>query len=294
MMRFDSAAEPFDVEVPGGTLAAQRVRGGEEALLLHGGPGLSEHLDELAEELHREGVGTLRYQQRGVSPSTLEGPFDVQRQAADAVAVLDAARVEQAWLVGHSWGGYLALQVATRFPDRVLGVLAIGTLGAIGDGGAAELGPTILSRLDDAVRAELAEIDAREEAGDATEEDALRFFTLTWPGYFGDPNAAAPVPTDVRMSDRCLVETLASIEREAQRLEAAIANCAVPVVFLHGALDPIDIEASARATAAALPEAEVIALPQTGHFPWLECPGSTADALAVLRAKARRRLSPSL
>lgn len=283
MMQIDRGAEQLEATVPGGTLAAQRLGDGEAALLLHGGPGLSEHLGELAAELRGSGVATVRYQQRGVPPSTVEGPFDVERHAADAVAVLDAARVDRAWLVGHSWGGYLALRVATRFPERVSGVLAIGTLGAVGDGGAGQLGPNILSRLDEATRAELAELEAREEAGTATEEDALRGFALAWPGYFADPANAPACPRDIRLSEAGHLETVASIERDAERVASAVARCAVPVVFLHGSADPIDFEGSARATAAVMPRAKVIVLPGVGHFAWLEQPGSAAGAFAALR-----------
>jgi pimeloyl-ACP methyl ester carboxylesterase len=283
MMQIDPGAERLEVGVPGGTLAAQRLGDGEVALLLHGGPGLSEHLGELAAELRGSRVATLRYQQRGVPPSTVEGPFDVERHAADAVAVLDAAGAERAWLVGHSWGGYLALQIATRCPERVSGVLAIGTLGAIGDGGAEQLGPNILARLDEATRSELSELDAREEAGAATQEDALRGFALAWPGYFADPANAPAVPRDIRLSERGHVETVASIEHDAERLASALPSCEVPVVFLHGAADPIDIEASAQATAAVMQRARVIVLPGIGHFAWLEQPGSAAGAFAALR-----------
>lgn len=284
MMQVDPGAARLEVVVPGGVLQAQRLGDGEVVLLLHGGPGISEHLAELAAELRAAGVATLRYQQRGVPPSTLEGPFDVGRHVADAIAVIEAAATESAWLVGHSWGGYLALQIVTRFPERVRGVLAIGTLGAVGDGGAAQLGPTILSRLDAAARAEIAELEAREEAGCPAEKDDLRFFTLTWPGYFGDPAAAPPVPANISLSERCFVETIASVDREAERLADAISDCAVPVVFLHGDLDPMDLEGSARATAAAMPRTEIVVIPGVGHFPWLECPGSAAEALAMLRA----------
>ena len=163
-------------------------------------------------------------------------------------------------------GGYLALRVATRFPERVSGVLAIGTLGAVGDGGAGQLGPNILSRLDEATRAELAELEAREEAGTATEEDALRGFALAWPGYFADPANAPACPRDIRLSEAGHLETVASIERDAERVASAVARCAVPVVFLHGSADPIDLEGSARATAAVMPRAKVIVLPGVGHF----------------------------
>jgi len=50
------------------------------------GPGLSDITEELAAE-HRRPVSTIRYQQRGLAPSTVEGPFRVEQNVADALAV---------------------------------------------------------------------------------------------------------------------------------------------------------------------------------------------------------------
>src|SRR5689334_16048724 len=153
VMRPDPTGSRFEAAVPGGAIVAQRAGVGDPALLLHGGPGLSEHLDELAEELRRARLSTVRFQQRGVAPSTREGPFDVARHVADAIAVLDVAGIERAWLIGHSWGGYLALQIASRHPERALGILAIGSLGGVGDGGAESLGPNLLAKVSEEARA---------------------------------------------------------------------------------------------------------------------------------------------
>ena len=228
----------------------------------------------------------MRYQQRGLAPSTLEGPFDVERHVADAIAVLDTVGAERAWFVGHSWGGYLALQLATRHPGRVRGVLAIGTLGGVGDGGGSTLGPNLMARIDAAARAELDELDAREAAGTATDDDLRRGLVLLWPAYFGDAATAPPFPADLRASMEAHLGTMASIEPEIDRLSTALAVCDVPAVFLHGERDPIDLDASARATSDAMPRAELIALDGIGHFPWLEQPGCAADALARLVALA--------
>jgi len=63
---------------------------GEPVLLLHGGPGIScEYMEDVAEALAGEHDVVL-YQQRGVPPSSTEGPFDLPTAVADAVAVLDA------------------------------------------------------------------------------------------------------------------------------------------------------------------------------------------------------------
>ncbi|MFO0848404.1 MAG: alpha/beta fold hydrolase [Gemmataceae bacterium] len=47
------------------------------------------------------------------------GPFTVERMAADARAVLDAAGVGPAHVVGHSLGGLVSLALALANPDRV-------------------------------------------------------------------------------------------------------------------------------------------------------------------------------
>jgi pimeloyl-ACP methyl ester carboxylesterase len=53
--------------------------------------------------------------------------------AADLVAVLDALQVRQAFLVGHSAGGVIAMQVALDHPSRVLGLVLVGTASECND-----------------------------------------------------------------------------------------------------------------------------------------------------------------
>ncbi len=49
----------------------------------------------------------------------LPGPYGMARHAADCVAVLDALNVASTVVVGHSMGGFVALVLADRHPDRV-------------------------------------------------------------------------------------------------------------------------------------------------------------------------------
>ena len=83
----------------------------------------------------------------GSSPSTLEGPRDIETHVADKVAVLDPLGWGRAWLVGHSWGGHLALHIAVAHPERVTGLILFETLGAIPDGGSEELVANLVARL---------------------------------------------------------------------------------------------------------------------------------------------------
>jgi pimeloyl-ACP methyl ester carboxylesterase len=58
-----------------------------------------------------------------------EGPAlaSVEEMAEWIVALLDAAKVEQAALVGHSMGSLIALECAARHPERVRAIALVGT-----------------------------------------------------------------------------------------------------------------------------------------------------------------------
>lgn len=62
----------------------------------------------------------ILYHRRGYAGSSpVDGPGSIQRDAADCVALLDALGVDRVHLVGLSYSGAVALQVAADAPDRV-------------------------------------------------------------------------------------------------------------------------------------------------------------------------------
>ena len=260
--------EPFSVETSTGPLHGFRhPTAGEPALVLHGGPGLSDYTEPLAAELS-ERFAPVRYQQRGVAPSTMRGPFTVETHVADAVAVLDALEIESGWVVGHSWGGYLAMHVAVAHPERVRGLICIDGLGAVGDGGMAAFGDE-LSRRYERLR------------GEPLPEDAS--LADYWPCYFPSPEQAPPTPPMTASHD-VFTATFASITEHVERgtLERALPSVRRPAVFVHGDGDPLPPQASA-ASAELLEGARLEILEGCGHFPWLDCPGSIVAAIARAR-----------
>jgi len=265
-------------EVPGGSIIAWQAGDGPWVLVLHGGPGLSDYTESLADEL-ADAYSVIRFQQRGLAPSTTSGPFDVERHVADAVAVLDAAGAERAYVVGHSWGGHLAMHLAVAHPDRLLGLLVVDPLGAVPDGGVGEMGQNLVSRMSPAQLARAAALQEREEAGEATEEDALAGLANVWPGYFARPDQAPPMPP-IGLSVDCYAGTFESIQRhfEDKTLEQGLPSLRMPTVFVLGAGSPIPNQYGV-ASAALIPGASHRIEPDCGHFPWLERPGTVRAAL---------------
>jgi pimeloyl-ACP methyl ester carboxylesterase len=251
-------------------------------LLLHGGPGLGfDYLRDLAVELAQEN-DVAWYQQRGLAPSAAEGPFTVELDVADAGRVLDVLGWNTAFVVGHSWGGHLALHVAAALPERLLGVLAVDPLGSIGDGRWPEFDEEIFRRTPESVRARARELDELTTAGAADDELALEQMRLVWPAYFANPNAAPPMP-QLRIASERSAQMGRSIIAELPALEARLPRIRVQVGFVHGARSPMPLAASTDA-AERIPGAWVEVVDGAGHFVWVEAPGAIRAALRCLTA----------
>jgi pimeloyl-ACP methyl ester carboxylesterase len=267
--------EEFEVASEGAVLRGHVSGDGPPALLLHGGAAVDDYLEPLAAELAPL-LMTYRYTQRGTPPSTGEPPYTVEAHMADALAVLDAFEIPQAWAVGHSWGGHLALHLAVARPERLLGVIAVDPLGAFGDV-FAEQDANLRRRLTAEAVARLDGIEARRRAGEVTEAELVERFALVWPQYFADdrhPLSASPV-THVGVEASIGVNCSLAAHFERQTLAHGLPNVRLPVLFVHGELDAAPPRASAE-TAALVPGARVELIPDCGHFPWLEAPGEVA------------------
>jgi pimeloyl-ACP methyl ester carboxylesterase len=270
----------FTVPVDGGVLVGSEAGAGTAVLILHGGPA-SDDTEALA-SLLPAGLRTIRYQQRGIEPSTTSEPYDVETHVADAIAVLDARGIDQAWVIGHSWGAQLAFHLAVGHPERLIGVIGVDALGAVGDGGWGELDTTIVARLEQhspEAAAKAQELDQRAMAGNATDTEALEMFRLVWPYYFAAPEAALPLP-EVSISVPLYAGVVASVQEHFERgtLEQGLPTFSKPFVLIHGEQDPLPIEASRR-TAALVPHAILESIQHAGHMPWLEQPEAFRAAI---------------
>jgi proline iminopeptidase len=279
------ARPDFEVGEGEHRLAGWKGGDGPVVVLLHGGPGLSDYMDSLAAEL-TNGYTVVRFQQRGLAPSTTDGPFDLETQVADTLAVFDALGLRRPLVIGHSWGGHLLMHLIAAHPDRVAAALVIDPLGAVGDGGEADLGRILGERITPAAAARAQELDERAMRGEGSDGDQMEGLALLWPGYFADPPNAPPMPP-MAISVACYSETFASIHEhlERQTLVNQLPATAVPTLFLLGAESPIP-PAHGLASAALLPNAEARVIPDCGHLVWLEKPGLVRTELDRLSARA--------
>lgn len=103
---------------------------GDVVVLLHGFPQDATAWSEVATRLHGAGLRTLAPHQRGYSPGARPrrtSAYRVERLVGDVLALLDAAGVPRAHVVGHDWGGAVAWALAQAHPDRVASLVSLST-----------------------------------------------------------------------------------------------------------------------------------------------------------------------
>jgi pimeloyl-ACP methyl ester carboxylesterase len=92
--------------------------------------GLVDNLDiwrRIAPALEARGRVTCIDQRGHGSSGSPPGPYSRAQLARDVAGVLDAEHVERTILVGHSMGGIVAMETALTLPERVAGLVLIGT-----------------------------------------------------------------------------------------------------------------------------------------------------------------------
>lgn len=117
---------PPAVQVPGATLAFE-VAGPADApavLFVHAGVATRVMWDPQFADLARD-HRVIRYDTRGYGDSPGE-PIDYS-ESDDLLRVLDAAEAERAVVIGASRGGRFALDAALAAPDRVCGLVLVGS-----------------------------------------------------------------------------------------------------------------------------------------------------------------------
>src|SRR4051812_30248714 len=99
-------------------------------LVIHGAGG--SHLDWPAEIRRMPELNAIIIDLPGHGKSTGAGRNSVGAYASDVLALLDALKLQKVILAGHSMGGGIALLLALQHPDRVLGLILVGTGAKLG------------------------------------------------------------------------------------------------------------------------------------------------------------------
>lgn len=249
--------------------------------LLSGGPGIDpDYLKGLTEQLGTSNQ-VIVVHQRGTGMS--EGPFNEEDISIDLFckdihAIKEKLKHETFILLGHSWGGMLAMHYATVFPEDLSKLLLVSSGGCnltffnyFGDNISAGLSKEKQdsSRLLSARYAQLVTIP-----GDSAKQlyfpVLFDLFNMNTSGYYYD-KSLAPVKklTEDNFSlgvNRFMINKL---YRDQWDLRDELAKVNVPTRIIIGRQDPVDLE-TAWVMRDAIPSSQLVVIEKCGHFPWVE------------------------
>jgi pimeloyl-ACP methyl ester carboxylesterase len=187
-------------------------------------------------------------------PST--APYLLRDMAADAVGLLDHLGMAQAHLVGASMGGMIAQTIAIEHPRRVRSLCSI-----MSTTGAWEVGqPT-----PEAMMAVLTPPPSDREGIIARSADVAAIIgSKTHPMDPDERRERAGASYDRAFRPEGSARQLAAILASGDRTDR-LRRLKVPTMVIHGLQDALIQPDGGRATAAAIPHAELIELADMGH-----------------------------
>lgn len=273
------------LELDGQRISVERAGQGEPLVLLHGFgestlayasvlPALAERFSVIAIDLNGFGF-TERPKDR--ASYTLAG------QARLVLSVLDHLRLDRVRLAGHSYGGGLALYLASRHPERIERLLLIdNTL------------PLYASQRRKSL------FRWRWLAGMAAHTFALRDRVIEKglrEAYFDDTRVTPELVQSY--AERLRIEGVTDAffglvgPSEEPPFRIDLASVETPTLVLWGAEDRLIEAQAAEKTSSQLPAARFVVLPACGHTPMEECPEAfLAAALPFLAGETGSAGSP--
>ena len=282
-------SEPhFTVAAGDVRLFARSVGGSPTLVVVNGGPGASHHCVARLASLASPSLRVVLYDQRGMGGST--APSDDKAYGLDQyVADLDAIRHglgdAKIHVLGHSFGGLVAMAYAAAHPDRVASLTLISSATPDWEGHVAA-GAAFEQRYAKLLAEKKVPADPPPPVGD----DCRGESNAILPALFADPDFKEPI--EETKTTLCSVHVRSATGKllRGYDLRPKLKAFTAPTLVMMGDSDPFG-EPRGRATAKALEAAhpQYAVLPKCGHFPWVECPDAFRPVIEEFLAKVAHR-----
>ncbi len=215
------------------------------------------------------------YDQRGRGESSEPpNPADatIDDDAADVGALRRALGIRRWDVLGHSWGGGVAMLAAALDRAAVRRMVLVDPVGATSDW-MSPLRRAVLERLSGAERDAVARI-SEESLGDPDPALHSAYSSAVYPAWFADSDLAVHFKPPNALSPTGAV-VLARLRREGYDWRTRLGALSTPTLVLHGALDPLPplLPLAVSGTDSyILKNARQIVVPSSGHMPFWEAP----------------------
>jgi pimeloyl-ACP methyl ester carboxylesterase len=196
------------------------------------------------------------------------GAYDLQLMAGDVLAVMDAAGVQQADLMGYSMGGRIAMELLVCAPNLF-------TSAVVGGSG-------VYTTSNPQVRAAIVRALETDDVASITDPTAL-FFRQFAESRAVDPNTIATRDPDLKALSACFTSFAAQRDDIG---ESALGRLALPRLAVVGDKDPA--LAAAQRLVEIVPNAELVVLPGEDHLSAVSAPAYKDSVASYLKAPSAR------
>lgn len=241
---------------------------GPPLVLIPGLAGGFELLGPLARLLARD-FRVISYQLRGEDdPFALRRRFDLSDLVADLIEFIDELGLERPAMLGVSFGGVLALELAARHPGR-LGALALQGTGAWFEQGLLQ---------------QVAGLVLRRYPLPTNSPFVNQFFNLLFGGR------QKPGPQFQFVTQQCWQTDQSIMAHRFEMIERfdirdRLAQVRVPTLALAGDRDLLVPPASLEALGTGIARADAVRLPRCGHLACVTRPDLVAERVRALRGE---------
>ena len=237
---------------------------GVPCLVMHGGLGLDHTylrgLDMLGDVLH---LVYYDHRHNGRSGRPPIESVTYAQLADDAESLRQHLGLGKVAVLGHSYGGFIALEYALRYPDSVSHLILVDTA-PVFDYGEEVMNNAIAKGATPAMIEAMA-------ASSANEEEMKSSLQLIFPLYFYRYQPAY----DALMAN--IIVCAAFEEHQEKMLSTyntllSLHEIGCPTLLLVGSDDFICPPSQAQRMHAHIPQSHLVVFEQSGHFPWIEEP----------------------
>ncbi|QLC64800.1 alpha/beta hydrolase [Flavobacterium sp. LPB0248] len=240
---------------------------GKPVVLLAGGPGMTAaYLEPIWKTVigYRFVVPDQRTTGKSLLVKFDATTLSVDKYVEDVEVLRTRLKLPKITIVGHSWGGMLAIAYAAKYPDKVEKLVLLNSGGVTAN---------FFTYFSDNIMMRLHEIDFEEsKKADST---GLNQILTIWPGYFFSRERALATKSDLSASSigQKYTEVSAAVSKDyaitSKARATSLKKYTAPVTIIQGRQDPVG-ESTAFETKELLPQTKIHFIEKCGHFPWLE------------------------
>jgi proline iminopeptidase len=280
------------LEVNGTTLFYKTMGAGDPIVVLHGGPGFDHrqflpYIWELATD-HK----VILYDQRGTGLSS--GPVDsasisIDSFIADIEGVREAFDIRKMNLLGHSWGGILAMFYAVRHPENLKSLILCSTAASVES--FAEMRANYEARRLPEDAELLAKIYSSEEFKSNDPQAIERFWRIYFKPYFVDQTLVDKM--DLQFTDNTIKNSsavagliLESIGEFDLHDDLSVVRC--PTLVLHGDSDPMPVSYAERVHQS-IAGSELVLAQSSGHWLFVDATETFTTSVSSFLARVEDR-----